>query len=453
MKMPAVKDLPLISELPDVFLFQDGSRVNNLAEWERRKGEIARLYQYYMYGYMPDTSGESISMEYIDSCKLASWGGGEIRNTAPDRKIIRLKIRRGEREGSFAISVSFPAEEIDGGLRIVPPAYTGGYPVLIVMGPLGEGQREYLNYRGYAVIEFSNNEVAADDRSRTGTFYDLYPYGERPEEQAGTLMAWAWGVSKIIDLIEMDAAGPNELRINPEKVIVTGVSRCGKATAVAGAFDKRIKVVVPASSGVGGMASFRYMSTGRIYDYSGLKKEEFIDFLGEEEGTLNWQCLQDNPYHLVTDNEPLSNLQSYGAHWFNDKFLEFERVEQLPFDQHFLPALTAAPDRYYFITGEIVEGDWMNPAGTYLTYLAARRVYEALGINDNIAIHLYAVGHTLTMENIKYLVEFCEEKLFGIRHGVRNLKDLQTSIFELPENYDPYFDTVKKIPVPDLKEG
>ena len=36
MKMPAVKDLPLISELPDVFLFQDGSRVNNLAEW---KGE------------------------------------------------------------------------------------------------------------------------------------------------------------------------------------------------------------------------------------------------------------------------------------------------------------------------------------------------------------------------------------------------------------------------------
>src|SRR5690554_7952363 len=117
MKMPAVKDLPLISELPDVFLFQDGSRVNNLAEWERRKGEIARLYQQYMYGYMPDTSGESISMEYIDSCKLASWGGEVIRNTAPDRKIIRLKIRKGEREGSFAISVSFPAEEIDGGLR------------------------------------------------------------------------------------------------------------------------------------------------------------------------------------------------------------------------------------------------------------------------------------------------------------------------------------------------
>ncbi|MGB4045515.1 MAG: hypothetical protein WBK22_05605, partial [Halanaerobiales bacterium] len=132
MKMPGVKDLPLRNELPDVFIFKDGARVTSLAEWNKRKEEIAELYQYYMYGYMPDTSGESISMEYIDSCKLANWSGGEIRNNAPDRKIIRLKIRKGEREGSFAISVSFPAEEIDGGLRIVPPAHAGGYPVLIV---------------------------------------------------------------------------------------------------------------------------------------------------------------------------------------------------------------------------------------------------------------------------------------------------------------------------------
>ena len=185
MKMPAVKDLPLISELPDVFLFQDGSRVNNLAEWERRKGEIARLYQYYMYGYMPDTSGESISMEYIDFCKLASWGGGEIRNTAPDRKIIRLKIRKGERKGSFAISVSFPAEERNRWRVTDCPAclYRRRNIRFNSLGPLGEAQRGYLNSHGYVVIEFSNNEVAADDRSRTGTFYDLYPYGERPENR------------------------------------------------------------------------------------------------------------------------------------------------------------------------------------------------------------------------------------------------------------------------------
>lgn len=448
MKMPGVKDLPLRNELPDVFIFEDGARVTSLAEWNKRKEEIAELYQYYMYGYMPDKSGESIRMEYIDSCKIGSWSGEEIRRAGPAQKILRLKIKNGNRESSFALAISFP-EDREG--QIAPPQHPGGYPVLIVIGPLGQAQRKYLNEFGYVVIEFSNNEVAADDRSRTGSFYDLYPYGERPEEQAGTLMAWAWGVSKIIDLVEMDTAGPNELGISPENIIVAGVSRCGKATAVAGAFDKRIKVVVPASSGVGGMASFRYISTGRIYDYSGLKKEEFIDILGEEEGILAWQCLQDNPYHLVTDNEPLSNLQSYGAHWFNDTFLEFEKVDQLPFDQHFLPALAAAPDRYYFITGEVVEGDWMNPAGTYLSFLAARRIYAGLSSSDNIAIHLQALGHALTLENIKYLVEFCEEKLFGISHGIKDLNDLKISIFEAPENYDPYFDTVKKMPVPDLK--
>ncbi|MGB4178091.1 MAG: hypothetical protein WBK53_08680 [Halanaerobiales bacterium] len=448
MKMPGVKDLPLRNELPDVFIFEDGARVTSLAEWNKRKEEIAELYQYYMYGYMPDKSGESIRMEYIDSCKIGSWSGEEIRRAGPAQKILRLKIKNGNRESSFALAISFP-EDREG--QIAPPQHPGGYPVLIVIGPLGQAQRKYLNEFGYVVIEFSNNEVAADNRSRTGTFYDLYPYGERPEEQAGTLMAWAWGVSKIIDLVEMDTAGPNELGISPENIIVAGVSRCGKATAVAGAFDKRIKVVVPASSGAGGIASFRYISTGRIYDYSGLKKEEFIDFLGEEEGTLNWQCLQDNPYHLVTDNEPLSNLQSYGAHWFNDTFLEFEKVDQLPFDQHFLPVLAADPDRYYFITGEVVEGDWMNPAGTYLSFLAARRIYAGLSSSDNIAIHLQALGHALTLENIKYLVEFCEEKLFGISHGIKDLNDLKISIFEAPENYDSYFDTVKKMPVPDLK--
>ncbi|MDI9477362.1 MAG: hypothetical protein QM345_01200, partial [Bacillota bacterium] len=190
MKMPGVKDLPLRNELPDVFIFEDGARVTSLAEWNKRKEEIAELYQYYMYGYMPDKSGESIRMEYIDSCKIGSWSGEEIRRAGPAQKILRLKIKNGNRESSFALAISFP-EDREG--QIAPPQHPGGYPVLIVIGPLGQAQRKYLNEFGYVVIEFSNNEVAADNRSRTGSFYDLYPYGVRPEEQAGTLIAWAWG--------------------------------------------------------------------------------------------------------------------------------------------------------------------------------------------------------------------------------------------------------------------
>ena len=81
-------------------------------------------------------------------------------------------------------------------------------------------------------------------------------------------MAWAWGASKVIDALENGVGA--QLNINPEHSIAAGVSRWGKAAAVAGAFDQRIKVTVPACSGAGGMAAFRYVSEGKTYDYSAI---------------------------------------------------------------------------------------------------------------------------------------------------------------------------------------
>jgi len=84
------------------------------------------------------------------------------------------------------------------------------------------------------------------------------------------------------------------------------------------------------------------------------------------------------------------NLQSSAeVHWFNDKFREFRNPGQLSFDQHFLLALTADPERYYLITAEVEGGDWINTPAMYVTYLAARRAYEALGIANNLGIYLH----------------------------------------------------------------
>lgn len=449
-----VRYLPRISDLPNPFLFQDGSEVKTLADWEKRQEEIAGLYQYYMYGAYPDSSGEKITTEYVDSYELTTfWGDVISLSETATFKLLKINVSKAEKRASFISFITFPGQENEKGeMVIAPPQHEGGYPVLIVIGFLGPDQKEYLNKHGYAVIEFNNNDVAADNSSRTGAFYELYPYGKDWQEQTGVLMAWAWGVSKIIDVIEADAVGSNELQISPVNTIVTGVSRNGKAAAVAGAFDKRIRVTVPASSGLGGITSFRYESKGRKYNYSMLRKEEFIDFQGEGEGTSSWQNYQVHPYHIVGNNETLGVLQSSAeAHWFNDKFKEFTSPLQLPFDQHLLVALAAEPGRYYLITGEIVGGDWVNTPGMYVTYLAAQRIYDVLGISDNIGIHLHAVGHALTLENTKYLVEFCEKHLYGKTHGVKDLRDLKASIYENEENYDPYFDTIKNMPVPELK--
>lgn len=443
-------------DLPDAFTFLDGSRVRNLKDWERRKKEISGLYQYYMYGVMPDESGESLDYEYIESYSMKTFWGQEILiSSRPDKDLVKIKVTKDNKTADFIAIISYPAiaqpDPASGKetIKRLPAVHEDGYPVLIVIGFLGVKEKEYLNSMGYAVIEFNNMAVAADDMSRTGAFYELYPYGRKWTEQTGALLAWGWGVRKIIDLLEQDAAGKRSFNISPVNIIVSGVSRNGKAAAIAGATDPRIKVCVPASSGEGGMACFRYFSAGRQYDYSMLEKHEFIQVLGEEKGEAEWRRWQDEPVHTAGTNEALRNIQSF-SHWFNDNFQGFESPYQLPFDQHMLAALCADKDRYFIITGEIVGGDWINPAAMYVSYLAAQKIYDSLGLSDNIGIHLHAIGHALTLEDVKYLVEFCNEKFYGIKDGRMDLSQLKTSIFEDERNYDSYFDTIKNADMPKI---
>jgi len=448
--------LPLNHDLPDAFSFLDGRRVESLKNWEERKKEIQALYEYYMYGVVPDENGESLNFEYIDTYSMKTWWGQEMKIVSgPERDLVKIKISRNEKMADFVAVINYPCAsragddgiDDDGIIKRLPPAHEDGYPVLIMIGFLGTKEKEYLNSMGYAVIEFNNNAVAADDASRTGSFYELYPYGRKWTQQTGVLMAWAWGVRKIIDLLELDAEGDRRLNISPTNIIVSGVSRNGKAAAVAGATDSRIKVTVPASSGEGGMACFRYFSSGRQYNYSMLEKHEFTDVLGDEQGAAQWQKWQDDPVHTVGSNEALSNIQSF-THWFNDNFQGFASPYQLPFDQHMLAALCADKDRYFIITGEIVGGDWINPAAMYVSYLAAKKIYDSLGLADNIGIHLHAIGHALTLEDVKYLVEFCNLKFYGIQDGRMDLSQLKTSIYEDERNYDCFFDEIKNAELP-----
>jgi hypothetical protein len=234
-------------------------------------------------------------------------------------------------------------------------------------------------------------------------------------------MAWAWGVSKILDALEIGAA--LELNINPENNIMTGVSRWGKAAAVAGAFDKRIKVTAPSCSGSGGIASFRYKSEGKTYDYTSIGITD--------------------PYKMTT-NEPLGSLQSPAErHWFNDNFLNFKDINCLPFDQHLLAALCAEKDRYLFITASYLYEDWTNPPGMWATYLAAKEVFDYLGISDNIAVHIHKQGHMVTDEDMVYLLDYCDYHFYG-RKVESDLSDLHKSLYLEPANYNTFFDTFLK---------
>lgn len=96
-------------------------------------------------------------------------------------------------------------------------------------------------------MTFDNGAIAqrTDQGSREkGFFCDLYG----SDHSAGAMMAWAWGVSVIIDALESTPSA----RIDATRIGVTGCSRNGKGALVAGSFDSRIALTVPQESGTRG---------------------------------------------------------------------------------------------------------------------------------------------------------------------------------------------------------
>lgn len=341
-----------------------------------------------MYGVVRDGSDETLSY------------------TAADNK-LDITIEREGNSASFSASVSLP----DAGKVECPE---GGWPVILVFGWLSQVQ--YANDNGYAVIVLDPTAIASDSSARVGAFYTLYPYGSAWTEQTGALMAWGWGFSKILDALEQGAAA--EYNINWANNIVTGVSRYGKATAVAGAFDSRIKVCAPACSGAGGMATFRYMSVDNTYDLT----------------TVGGPAS-----YTMTSNEPLSSLQASGErHWFNDTFLNISGVESFPFDQYMLASLCAAEDRYLFIIAAYQSEDWTNSPSMYLTYLKAKETFDFLGFGDHIAIQMHREGHAVIDEDMVYLLDYCNLMFYG-EEPENDLTKLGTTAYELSVNRDDRF--------------
>ena len=392
---PSVSSLPASKDVPDPFIFMDGTKVQSQNDWWRRQAEISCLYEYYMYGKWIDGSDDETSYK-ISGNKMT----------------ITVKRKSTGKTASFDMVINKPATV----------RHEGGAPVILGMH---KGVSESTaTSKGYAVITydcdgmFSAPGTCADNNQHKGAFYDLYPYGNTFETQTGELMAWSWGLSRCLDALYNGAA--QELNINPENAICTGVSRYGKVTAVCGAFEKRFKMCTPSCSGAGGIALYRYTSTGKTYDFS-------------SKGASS--------SYTYSENEPLGSLQASGEQaWFNGKFMEFKDVNKFPMDQHMLGSLCCDPDRYLFIIGSCVSEDWVNAPSMWMSYLGMRHVWDYTGLSDHLAINIHKEGHAVIAEDVEKMVQFFDYHVYGIEPTM-DLKELQTSVFDLPKNKDSFADT------------
>jgi endo-1,4-beta-xylanase len=271
-------DLPEIKELPNPFVFNDGTPVRTADDWTKRRDEIKNLFQDYEYGHLPPKPKMTVTR-------------GEVATDA-DAKIstqeLTLKLEHEGNSIQLKVRVAWPSEAKEAVPVVLQPSFGFG----------GKGPppaKAFANFtkRGYAVAQFSLNDAAPDGKGRTTGVYKLY--GDKID--CGTLMAWGWCFHRVLDALE------EVKEIDAKKAVVTGHSRYGKAALVAGAFDDRIALTVPSHSGCGGSAPYRL---------------------------------------IYAKNEELKNIVGAFPFWFRPDFNQFaDKVTRLPVDQHMLISLVA----------------------------------------------------------------------------------------------------------------
>ena len=188
----------------------DGSRISTMAEWRCRRNEIKKDLEEYEIGPKP----EPPTVE-------ASISGNNLNVTVTTDA------------GSITLSAGISGN---------------GSCVYITMA--GGGLVSGCTTVGYSQDDVALYGMMDGTQSQSGDkFYTVYP---ELWQEMGDYAIWAWGVSRIIDGLELVAG---ELGIDTTRIAVHGCSYAGKLALFAGALDERVTLTIAQESGGGGIPS------------------------------------------------------------------------------------------------------------------------------------------------------------------------------------------------------
>lgn len=297
---------PANALLPDPFTRLNGTRITAKSDWTCRREEILQLAEKFVYGQKP--------------AKPASVTGTVSRTN------ITVNVSNQGKSAGFSASVQLPSG-------------SGPFPVVFVVDGIGADTATILA-TGVAVINYNPFAVGAEGTPRNnkqGAFYSIYG----SNSSTGLLMAWAWGVSRMIDVIQQSGGGI----LRADAIGVTGCSRFGKGAFVTGAFDQRIALTMPIESGTDGVPIFR-----------GVPGESGAQPLGE-----------------AFNEQP----------WVGDAFGSFTgSPANLPVDTHEMVAMVAPRGLFIMENPHI---NWLAARSGSVAALGGAEVYKALGAGPNIS--------------------------------------------------------------------
>ena len=300
------------AKLPDPFMGLDGKRISSKADWKCRREEIGAMFEKLMFGTKPRNP------EKVEG----SYSGGTLTINVTDKGT----------SGKFSVKIS------NAGTKDKPkPAMIGfGGGMMGGCGSLGNA----TNGLDIAQITFNPDDVAPE--SGGGMFFNIYGGNTN---NYGTIIAWAWGVSRVIDALEKTP----EAGIDVKHLAMTGCSRWGKGTLAVGAFDERIALTIPQESGSGGASLWRVGA-----QVNKQKGKQFVQGLNSAGSEGKWM---------------ISSFKNYDG-----------KENTLPFDQHMLVAMVAP--RALLILDNAGQ-EWLGEVPSNYCGQASKEVFDALGVSEN----------------------------------------------------------------------
>ena len=380
--------------LPDPLMTSAGRPVRDANAWRSRRAEILALYEANIYGRIPPTAPK------------VTWQVAETDPKARDGAAVRKKIVGAVGPSAdgprITVTLTTPANaqksvpvillvNFGGGPPPPPvdiaqgaPSTSRGAPGTATRGPGFNAHADpaladeiLARGWGYGTVGYADIQP---DRATTAADAVMAlaaagrPAGTTPPpDEWGTIAAWSWSVSRIIDYFATDRA------VDAKRIAIFGHSRLGKTVLWAAAKDERVAAVFSSCSGEMGAA---------------LARRDWGETVDDMAQNFAWQFAP--------------AFQQFPGRW-ND----------MPVDAHMLIALSAP--RPVFITGGTAD-QWADPVGMFKAAVAAGPVYRLLGKKDlgtaelpaldtpltggDLGWHYHTGGHTATPADWKAFLTF-----------------------------------------------
>ena len=347
---PSASECPSVSGLPNPFEFSDGSGVvESFCQWSQRRNEIKREIEHYEIGDLP-------TFESLE----ATYSGGTLAVVVKNNgKTLKLTA------------------------KIVVPSGSGPHPIVIGMdGNTGSLSSSYFSkciqvpFTHTQIAEY-NSGFGGSGKSQSDPFFQFYPNSF----QKGDYCAWSWGISRLIDGLEIVK---DQINADLSRIAVTGCSYAGKMALFAGAFDERVALTIAQESGGGGINSWR---------------------VSEQIGS---------------DVEGISNTN---YDWFMSSFkTNFNgKTSKIPYDHHELIGMIAP--RAFLAFGN-PDYTWLGDKSGYISLQAASEIWKAMGIEDRFG-YVIEGGHSHCQASSKQnsaAQAFIDKFLYGNENANTNVR-------------------------------